>query len=112
MTLEESACCVGGFHSLVNLYSATMFDSLYNLLTVDFLIRLVGGSDNGQLELVLVISNWLALFELLLLLIISIIVMRKTKVLFGGCNVDFALSVGCNDFALGVVMIILFYKIK
>ena len=49
----------------------------------------------------LVISNWLALFELLLLLIISIIVMRKTKVLFGGCNhVCFALSVGCNDFAL------------
>jgi hypothetical protein len=73
----------------------------------------VGGSDNGQLELVLVISNWLTLFELLLLLIISIIVMRKTKVLFGGCNVDFALSVGCNEsFALSVVMIILFYKIK
>ena len=31
---------------------------------------------------------------------------------WSGCNVDFALSVGCNDFALGVVMIILFYKIK
>ncbi len=61
-----------------------MLDSLYNLLTVDFLIRLVGGSDNGQLELVLVSSNWLTLFELLRLLIISIIVvMRKTKVLFG-----------------------------
>ena len=50
---------------------------------------------------------------MLRLLIKSIIVMRKTKVLFwSGCNVDFALSVGCNDFALGVVMIILFYKIK
>ena len=60
-----------------------MLDSLYNLLTVDFLIRLVGGSDNGQLELVLVSSNWLTLFELLRLLILSIIVMRKTKVLFG-----------------------------
>ena len=37
--------------------------SRYNLLllTVDFLIRLVGGSDNRQLELVLVISNWLTL---------------------------------------------------
>ena len=32
---------------------------------------------------------------------------------WSGCNVDFALSVGCNEnFALGVVMIILFYKIK
>ena len=31
---------------------------------------------------------------------------------WSGCNVVFALSVGCNDFALGVVMIILFYKIK
>ena len=30
---------------------------------------------------------------------------------WSGCNV-FALSIGCNDFALGVVMIILFYKIK
>ena len=36
----------------------------------------------------------------------------KIKVPFLGCN-EFALSVGCNDFALvGVVMIILFYKIK
>ena len=59
-----------------------MFDSRYNLLTVDFLIRLVGGSDNGQLELVLVSSNWLTLFEWLRLLILSIIVMRKTKVPF------------------------------
>ena len=31
---------------------------------------------------------------------------------WSGCNVDFALSVGCNDFALSVVMIILFSKIK
>ena len=38
-----------------------VFDTRYNLLTVDFLIRLVGGSDNGQLELVLVSSNWLTL---------------------------------------------------
>ena len=38
-----------------------MLDSRYNLLAVDFLIRLVGGSDNGQLELVLVSSNWLTL---------------------------------------------------
>ena len=30
---------------------------------------------------------------------------------WSGCS-DLALSVGCNDFALGVVMIILFYKIK
>jgi len=60
-----------------------LLDSRYDLLTVDFLIRLVGGSDNGQLELVLVSSNWLTLFELLRLLILSIIVMRKTKVLFG-----------------------------
>ena len=40
--------------------------------------------------------------------------MKKIKqVLFGvaGCS-EFALSVGCNDFALGVVMITLFYKIK
>ena len=64
------------------LYSLRM-SSLSLTLTVDFLIRLVGGSDNGQLELVLVSSNWLTLFELLRLLILSIIVMRKTKVLFG-----------------------------
>jgi len=83
MALEESGSNVLRFHSKVKLYSATMLDSLYNLLTVDFLIRLVGGSDNGQLELVLVSSNWLTLFELLRLLILSIIVMRKTKVLFG-----------------------------
>ena len=40
--------------------------------------------------------------------------MRKTKVLFGVVVMlsDFALSVGCNEFALGVVMLILFYKIK
>ena len=36
--------------------------------------------------------------------------MKEIKVPFLGC--EFALSVGCNDFALGVVMIILFYKIK
>jgi len=65
------------------LSTTVVLDSLYNLLTVNFLIRLVGGSDNGQLELVLVSSNWLTLFELLRLLILSIIVMRKTKVLFG-----------------------------
>ena len=84
MALEESGSNVLRFHSKVkNLYSATMLDSRCNLLTVDFLIRLVGGSDNGQLELVLVSSNWLTLFELLRLLILTIIVMRKTKVLFG-----------------------------
>ena len=42
--------------------------------------------------------------------------MKKIKqVLFGGVVVvaEFALSVGCcNEFALGVVLIILFYKIK
>ena len=60
-----------------------------NLLTVDCLSEdsfLVGGSDNGQLELVLVSSNWLTLFWLwlrLLIRMISIIVMRNTKVLFG-----------------------------
>ena len=37
--------------------------------------------------------------------------MKEIKVPFLGCD-EFALSVGCNDFALGVVMIILFYKIK
>ena len=40
--------------------------------------------------------------------------MKEIKVPpFLGCN-EFALSVGCNnhEFALGVVMIILFYKIK
>ena len=85
-----------------------MLDSRYNLLTVDFLIRLVGGSDNGQLELVLVSSNWLTLFELLRLLIFINNCDEKDKSSFwSGCNVDFALSVGCNDSALGVVMIIL-----
>ena len=85
-----------------------------------FLIRLLGGggSDNGQLEeLVLVSSNWLTLFELLRWHFTDIIYNcdEKDKSSFwSGCNVDFALvSVGCNhDFALGVVMIILFYKIK
>ena len=83
MTLEESARDIGGFHSKVNLYSVTMLNSLLNLLTVDFLIRWLGGSDNGQWELWLVNPDWLQLSELLRLLILSIIVMRKTKVLFG-----------------------------
>ena len=43
----------------------------------------MGGSDNGQWELWLVIPDWFELSWLLRLLIISIIVMRKTKVLFG-----------------------------
>ena len=41
--------------------------------------------------------------------------LKETKVLFGVVVLrsnEFALSVGCNDFALGVVMIILFYRIK
>ena len=59
-------------------------------------------------------SQLVNVIVLLRLLIKSIIVMRKTKVLpfWSGCNVDFALSVGCNDLALSVIMIILFNKIK
>ena len=63
---------------------APMLDSRFSLLTLDFLIRWLGGSDNGQWELWLVNPDWLVqLSELLRLLILSIIVMRKTKVLFG-----------------------------
>ena len=83
MALKESAGCVLRFHSKVKLYSATMLDSRFDLLTVDFLIHLVGGSDNDQRGLWLVNPDWLQLSELLRLLIKSIIVMRKTKVLFG-----------------------------
>ena len=36
---------------------------------------------------------------------------RDKSSFWSGCN-EFTLSVGCNDLALGVVMIILFYKIK
>ena len=48
-----------------------MLDSLLNpLLTVDFLIRWLGASDNdGQWELRLVNPDWLQLSELLRLLI-------------------------------------------
>ena len=63
----------------------------------------------------LVSSNWLTLFEAVVTFFTDIInnCDEKDKSSFwSGCNVDFALSVGCKDFALGVVTIILFYKIK
>ena len=60
-----------------------------------------------------VIPDWLELSWLLRLLIISIIVMKEKKVLFGVVVMILPLVlVVMSDFALGAVMIILFYKIK
>ena len=100
---------------------------LLNLLTVDFLIRWLGGSDNGQWELWLAVTNpdWCVTVTVSEEWLVAVVTFTatdhitinscdekdKSSSFWSGCN-DFALSVGCNDdFALGVVMIILFYKI-
>ena len=85
-----------------------------NLLTIDFLILLLGAViSNGQWELWLVIPDWFAWILVVTFTDNINNCDEKDKSSFwSGCNVDFALSVGCNDFALSVVMIILFYKIK